>query len=267
LKLVVASFIIALGFFAILKPIQGGDFIQFRARLSTGYGCDPRDGEHADNLCPGVRLFAARRQCRTKNQINLLHIAFENILAPVEFNHFTELVGSQQLPTPTYDWLRKIAELSPEMFDRPQGFRRQALADNVLLYGEPSLHASGKSLLIGFAGNARRLMMPIAIFLQCLDSRLWDVGLLRKGAAQESCFEGVAGVASSLSALIEYIQCMLPTKRYRRLITYGTSGGGLAAILASILMNTARGISVGGAPPKTALDASLQKRLAVRRAC
>ena len=206
-------------------------------------------------------------QCRTENQFNLLHIAYEHILAPIEFIHFTNLVKSQQLPEPTYDWLRRIAKLSPELFTSPKSFRRQARADNVLLYQDPARDASGKSLLVGFAGNSRRLMMPIAIFLQCLDSHVWDIVLLRKGAEQETYFEGVAGVASSLSTLVAYVEGMLPTKRYRQIVTYGTSGGGLAAILAAILMNAARGISVGGAPPKTAFDASLQTELAVRRAC
>jgi hypothetical protein len=76
-------------------------------------------------------------QCRSKNQFNLLHIAFENILAPIEFTHFTDLVVSQELPQGTHDWLRKIYGLSPGLFDAPQGFRRQALAENVLLYREP----------------------------------------------------------------------------------------------------------------------------------
>ena len=51
-------------------------------------------------------------RCRSKNEFNLLHIAFENILAPIEFSHFMDLVLTQQLPQRTYEWLRKIAELS-----------------------------------------------------------------------------------------------------------------------------------------------------------
>jgi hypothetical protein len=205
-------------------------------------------------------------QCRTKNQFNLLHIAFENILAPIEFTHFTDLVVSQELPQGTHDWLRKIYGLSPGLFDAPQGFRRQALAENVLLYREPDRDVSGKSLLIGFAGNARRLMMPISIFLQCLDSRVWDVVLLRKGADQATYFAGVEGVAGSLPALVQYVESAVPAKTYGRIVTYGTSGGGLAAILAAKLMDAARGVSVSGAPPQAPLDPWLEWQLALRRA-
>ena len=146
-------------------------------------------------------------RCRSKNEFNLLHIAFENILAPVEFTYFMDLVATQQLPKQTYDWLRKIAGLSPGLYDAPQRFRRDALAENVLLYRNPTENDGSKTLLIGFAGNARRLMMPIAIFLQCLDSRLWDVLLLRKGLEQSNYLRGgVRGVAGNFPDLVEYVR-------------------------------------------------------------
>jgi hypothetical protein len=108
-------------------------------------------------------------------------------------------------------------------------------------------------------------MMPISIFLQCLDSRVWDVVLLRKGADQATYFAGVEGVAASLPTLVQYVESAVPAKAYRRIVTYGTSGGGLAAILAAMLMGAARGISISGAPPQATLDPWLEWQLALRR--
>jgi hypothetical protein len=204
-------------------------------------------------------------RCRSKNEFNLLHIAYENILAPIEFSHFMDLVLTQQLPQRTYEWLRKIAELSPGLYDSPQGFRREILAENVVFYRNPSDDAAAKSLLVGFTGNARRLMMPIAIFLQCLDSRVWDVLLLRKGMEQKSYSDGVHGVADSFPTLIEYVQTAVCVEKYGRVVTYGTSGGGFSAILAAVLMRSARGISVCGASPSLPPEPWLASQLAVLR--
>lgn len=201
-------------------------------------------------------------RCRSKNEFNLLHIAFENILAPAEFTYFMDLVASQQLPKQTYDWLRKIAGLSPGLYDAPQHFQRTALAENVLLYRNPTASEGGKTLLIGFTGNARRLMMPIAIFLQCLDSRLWDVLLLRKGLEQSNYLEGVRGIANNFPELVEYVGKAASADKYCRVMTYGTSGGGFAAILAAVLLGATRGVSVCGAPPL--LDSCLEAQLAGR---
>ena len=124
-------------------------------------------------------------RCRSKNEFNRLHIAFENILAPTEFTYFMDLVATQQLPKLTYEWLRKVAELSPGLYDLPQGFRREALAENVLLYRDPTENHGGKTLLIGFAGNSRRLMMPIAIFLQCFESAPMGCPVAEEGIGAE----------------------------------------------------------------------------------
>lgn len=205
-------------------------------------------------------------QCRTENQFNLLHIQLENILSPGELTYFVELAETQQLPRQTCDWLRKIAGLSPGLFHSPQGFRRQALADNVLFYQDSGRDVSEKTLLVGFSGNARRLMMPISVFLQCLDSRLWDVVLFRKGSNQGSYLkEGVEGLASNLPGVVQYVETAVSAKSYQRIMTLGTSGGGLPAILCAILMDAARGISIGGVSPQSLLDPWLEWQLSVHR--
>ena len=202
-------------------------------------------------------------RCRSKNEFNLLHIAFENILAPIEFAYFVDLVATQQLPKQTYDWLRKIAGLSPGLYDAPQRFRRELSRRTCCDIRDPTENDGGKTLLVGFAGNARRLMMPIAIFLQCFDARLWDVVLLRKGRSRRTSLKGVDGVAGNFPALLEYVAKRPLQRSTARVVTYGTSGGGFAAILAAVLLGLLAAFRFAGRP--SPLDPWLEAQLAGRR--
>jgi hypothetical protein len=205
-------------------------------------------------------------ECRTQNQFNKLHIHLENILAPTEFAHLADLAGKQQLPEQSCNWLKKIGGLSPGLFDSPQAFTGRALSENVLLYRDPRWEASGKTLLVGFAGDARRLMVPISVFLQCLDSRTWDVVLLRKGAKKRPYSKGVEGVSRNLPAVLRYVRSSVSAGQYRRTVTLGTSGGGFFAILGATLIDATSGVSIGGAQPRAPLGLGLRWQLALHRA-
>jgi hypothetical protein len=209
---------------------------------------------------------ALASQCRSRNQFNRLHIALENILAPVEFGYFADLAARQQLPAAGYPWLVRIADLCPDLFVSPQPFGRRVLSENVLLYQDPSREAADKRLLVAFAGDGRRLMMPVAVFLQCLDSRLWDVVLLRKGPEKKSYLAGVEGMSRNFPSVIRYVESMTSAWRYQSVVTLGTSGGGFAAILSAILMNATRGISICGCPRQRPPGFWLRLQLAVHRA-
>jgi hypothetical protein len=203
-------------------------------------------------------------ECRTQNKLNKLHIGLENILAPSEFGYLADLARSQQLPGRSYPWLVRMAALSPGIFESPQGFRRRALSQNVLVYEDPSRHDADKSLLVAFGGNCGRLGMPASVFLQCIDSRAWDVVLLRKGAPAQSYLAGLEGVSRHVPGVIRYVKTATSAQRYRRVMTIGTSSGGYAAILAAILMNAYRGASICGHPPQAPLG--LRLRWHLRRA-
>ena len=143
-------------------------------------------------------------ECRTQNQFNRLHIHLENILAPQEFVLLADLARRQQFPERSRNWLEKIGGLSPGLFDRPQAFSRRALSENVLFYQDEERAPATKTLLVGFAGDARRLMLPIAVFLQCLDARTWDLVLLRKGPHKRPFSRGVEGVSRHLPSVLNY---------------------------------------------------------------
>ena len=199
-------------------------------------------------------------QCRTVNQFNKLHIRLEKHLAPAEIGYLAGL-DVQQLPSLTYEWLRKLASFSPGMIDSPQRFERQPLSEHAVLYKDPDWDEGEKSLLLAFCGNGGRLGMPTSVFLQCLTSRDWDVLVLRKGPQHRSYMAGLEGVANTLPGVVRYIRNGTIATRYKRVITLGASAGGYAAVLTALLMNTARGISICGSPPQAPLSLWLRWRL------
>ena len=209
---------------------------------------------------------ALTSQCRTQNQFNGLHIDLENLVTPIEISSLARVAQSRQLPKPVYPWLEKLARLSPGLLDSPQRFERTALSENLFFYRDPRKDAGHKRLLVGFTGGARRLMMPIAIFLQALDSQLWDVVLLRKGPERRPYTRGLEGLSRSLPGVLQFIQTAVGAKEYQRVVTLGTSGGGHAALLAAILMDGVLGVSVGGSSPQMPIGLGLRLRLAMHQA-
>ena len=106
-----------------------------------------------------------------------------------------------------------------------------------------SARSRDKGLLVAFTGNARRLMMPIPVFLQFVDAQLWDVLLLKK-CARNSYLLGIEGISTDFRGLIDYIETTTSAMQHRSVITLGASGGGFAAIWAAVLMRATRGICV-----------------------
>ena len=192
--------------------------------------------------------------CQTQNEFNRLHIDLENVLAPLEIAGIAEGAAARELPRPSKAWLANVRLMCADMLDDPRLFRRREISPFVNVYQEPGGTAAEKSLLIGFAGNARRLMLPASVMLQCLEPGAWDVVILRR-CARNSFLRGIEGIASDLTGLVQHLRGALAVERYRRVLTLGTSGGGYAAAWAAILLRADRGVCVGGSMPQPASDA------------
>jgi hypothetical protein len=192
-------------------------------------------------------------QCQTQNEFNRLHIELENELSPLEVASIAKLTDTHDLPKFSREWLDKIGRLHPDVLDNPRQFRRHAISPYVNFYQDGDGSQQEKSLLVGFTGNARRLMLPAAIFLQFLEPRCWDMVVLRK-CGRNTYLRGLEGVATDLAGIVQYVRDSVPVAGYRRIVTFGTSGGGYAAAWAAILFNAARGICVGGSVPKFPAD-------------
>jgi hypothetical protein len=156
----------------------------------------------------------------------------------------------RSLPKPSLAWLGRLRSLCPDVFTAPQHYERRVLNAHVTGYEGHGVSKGNKSLLLAFCGNARRLMMPVSIFLQFVDCRAWDVVVIKKPKGT-SYMDGLEGVCVNFTGLTDYLKAAKGPAEYRRLVTLGTSGGGFAAILAAISMGADRGISVGGSPPRS----------------
>lgn len=225
-------------------------------------------------------------RCRTRNQLNQVHIALENRMTPAElvalWRHYH---GGQQSSPVRLAWARLVdktrdALLGGHLLDRngPDGaqnslhlasqtwtaqlhqrlmlagahpvadFKRERLAQGAARYsnGRPRAH---KTLLLCFSGNAHRMMMPMAVFLQQLDPDAVDAVYLRTDKNQGYRL-GIRGIADDLHTSIDRLPALCQAGDYARVATLGTSGGGLPAVLAALKLGAASVLAVGANHPE-----------------
>ena len=98
-------------------------------------------------------------------------------------------------------------------------------------------------------------MLPISYFLQLMRDDQYDV-LVLADEHRRHFDGGIEGYASSLLTTFQRIKAFAEDKCYRRVVTYGTSMGGLAAIRAGLWLEADRAICIGGEfcrhPPRLA---------------
>jgi hypothetical protein len=132
----------------------------------------------------------------------------------------------------------------------PEPYVRTRLAREMAIYTGPGVRAD-KTLLILFAGNAQRVMLPLPVFIQHLDARQTDVVLLRD--PQRAAYRhGLWGVASTLDDLAEALRTWTHAPEYRAVEVLGTSGGGLPAVMVALQLGATAVVSVGGNGPDDA---------------
>lgn len=189
-----------------------------------------------------------RRQivkCHTLNQFNRLHIALAHRMTPLELKQISKVITKSYPLPPATEWaslLRMQARRSGKA--EPEPFVRKRLRPHLYLYssGGPTRE---KTLAICFPGNSRRLMMALPTFLQHIDASRFDVLLvMRHGTAHYS--NGVPGLAGSFAELMQVLRDVTKESAYKNVVSFGTSSGGVAAVLASIHLSLDKGISVSG---------------------
>ena len=202
--------------------------------------------------------------CRTANEFRRLHLGLEDTLAPAELREIKKLIDTEDQDAPGRNWTGALQKLSPSLFETPQTYQRHDLASRITLYQDPASEVAKKGLLIAFSGDARRLMLPVCVVLQLIDSRRWDVVVLRKQGSK-SFLRGLGDAAGNFPELIRYIRGAVPATRYRRTVTLGTSGGGSAAIMAALLMGADRGLSICGTVLRSRPNTRLRLRIGLGR--
>lgn len=193
--------------------------------------------------------------CKTVNQLNQVHIGLENILAPLEVRDLQLALADRvqrhsaprrDLGTPPaqgdhfdgYElsnrWILRLQDILVRAGGPALPFQRRTLREGISIYSSGG-DRRGKTLLIGFTGNAHRLMMPISVFLQQLDARAVDMVRL---TTEKNCAyrNGICGIEGELEAGIAALDELLAIRDYRSAAIIGTSGGGLPAILAGLFL-------------------------------
>lgn len=128
----------------------------------------------------------------------------------------------------------------------PEPYERRWLGDDIAFNTGPGA-PEDKTLVIAFCGRSHRVMLSWSHFLQAMPARRFDIAIVAD-RSNAHFVDGVAGYAPNLLALTRRLGAETGAERYRRVICYGTSTGGLPAMRAAILMNAQRGLGVGGMP-------------------
>ena len=189
----------------------------------------------------------------TANQQNGVLIQMEIHCAPVEVCDIIDGARDRgvALPPTCVNW-HALMDRELRMGGRaPQPYVRTPVSGGATLYaspGAPDVRAK-RTLVIAFTGIARRLMMPIALFLQGLPADRYEV-LLLIDSTHKLFFDGIQGLGTDLSSAIGRLRARVDPARYRRTATFGTSGGGLAAVWAAIELGADRAVSIGGPTPE-----------------
>jgi hypothetical protein len=182
--------------------------------------------------------------CRTPNQINRVNIVLTTHLAPVELGRFRAAFADSPPDFAGRLWLDSLSGMLPLERKLPREFERIGTDPNLTLYTNDSEPAAGKTLIVGFAGMAHRLMLPPAVLLDRLSPDRYDVVVLRD--VSDSFFSlGIPGLGDTFFDAISNLRRHADPRAYRNTISLGTSGGAIPALLAALALGLNRGIAVG----------------------
>jgi hypothetical protein len=174
-------------------------------------------------------------KCRTVNQFNRLRIALENRITPLEFHHIAASIFERHASPASIQFVKVLGHQLRLSGKPVEPFTRTRIRNNTYLFSDNGSPAQ-KSLVICFPGLAGRLMMPVATFLQHLPARRADVILFNRHG--DSLYaNGIRGLANSFDDLLCEIDCIARAHPYRRIVTFGTSSGGLPALLSALYLD------------------------------
>lgn len=149
---------------------------------------------------------------------------------------------------PRFNDARKFAAMLPTVGGAHAGWSRRSLAADVLLFRSDE-RVPGATPIVIFGGNARRPMMPMALFLTAVAGISDTVVLVRtrKNDAFRSGITGVGkGMERSFTTLAGILKRRLDlTHPDRTPLIIGTSGGGLPALIFSEDLECRRVVMVG----------------------
>lgn len=223
------------------------------ASSMAGPGAAPVSGQVLPQVAAVYRR--AIRGCRSVNQINKLHIDLENRITPADLQQLADGQARGALSGPMADgseptavWLNTLqGMLAASGKTVPEPFTTARLGPNLWHYRGPGKPGE-KTLLLCFSTIRRRMLIPTPVFLQHLNAQAADV-LLVVDSRTASFQAGVPALGDTLEAVIATLAGLDLLKQYRRLRTFGCSGGGYPAVLAGHRLGAELAISVAGRFP------------------
>jgi acyl-CoA synthetase (AMP-forming)/AMP-acid ligase II/acyl carrier protein len=175
------------------------------------------------------------------------------------------LAGRMRNTMLRWRWRNEIRQQLDASPAAGQWMRRQ-LHPGAMLYEAPGGSTRDKTLIVGFGGNYMRLMVPTYRILCCLDPAATDL-LLLSDATRGGFIGGLPGLGTGLAGLEEWLAGFITERDCAKVVALGTSGGGIAAIHASIGLGWRRVIAVGSATPSRHSDmAEVLRAIAPRHA-
>ena len=147
-------------------------------------------------------------------------------------------------------WLTKLHDqyLLAAGSNAPAPFVRKRLGRAVVIY-EAGGDRAAKTLVVCFSGNFQRMMMPTPVFLQSIDASSADVVLLRT-EKHKGYRTGIQGLTSDLPSSLAALKTLLRFDEYRRVVTVGTSGGAMPALLSALYWHVDACLSVSPNNPE-----------------
>lgn len=231
---------------------------------------------------------AIRRGLTGSRTIREFEAARESLLDTLTIEELA-MVVRPGLASPMKPWAERLSSLSPWFGRRTEPFRvatelsawrkeilakaetksgltwqRERLASSAMLYRRQATADELRGLVVGFAGNHQRLMLPTHQILDHLPPQ--DDLLLVADPDRLHFATGVRGIAGSFQGVCDWLAGQLTELPYGDVITFGTSGGGLAAIGAAYELGLHRAATVAADSPGShpELETFLLERIAAR---
>ena len=180
-------------------------------------------------------------QATSEPEVYRLQIAVQRLALPTEM---VALAYHPLTPPSAKEWLSSMMSIVFEDGETPLQYTRQRVARQVSLYkpAEPR-HV----LILAFAGRANMLFGPLSMFLQSLAG---SADVLVLGDHKQLGFtEGIPGYASSFGEMLERLKEDVGFNAYDDIRTFGTSGGGAAALAAGRKLGASVMVSFSGRLP------------------
>lgn len=148
-----------------------------------------------------------------------------------------------------FRWRRRILRFIDHGSRNSSQWSRTTISRDAILYHSPEVDRSEKQLIVGFSGNAMRLMMPTYLMLCSLDPQRYDL-LLLKDSKREQYINGIDSMGESINALASFLNHYVTANSYQNGIALGTSGGGPAAIYVALKNRWPGAVVFGSGDPE-----------------